>query len=178
MTIIASILALLQATAAPDAADPLAPAREGKLQCTLPDPVKKSCMALSRYVPDGDRRYLNITRSLMGKKPEMILEFKSPTVIEGNAACGIMARSEMDEAIIYVDGIEAPVEVRKPITDSLLAQVEGHLGKKACQRIRRDGDGLVQEVEIDGQPTPENTMRVSWVDPTEGYRLRMGLEPD
>jgi hypothetical protein len=174
----AILLALLQTTTTAADLDPLAPARAGKLQCTLPDPVEKSCMALSRYVLEGEGRYLNITRSLMGENPEMTLEFKSPTVIEGNAACGIMARSEMDEAIVYVDGVEAPAEVRKPITDGMLAYAQRHLGKKACQRIRRVGDGLVQEVEIDGQPTPENTMRVSWVDPAEGYRLRVGLEPD
>lgn len=171
------LLALLQVSTAA-AADPLAPARQGKLQCTLPDPVKKSCMAISRYEPDGERSYLNITQSLISGEPNMMLEFKSPTVIEGDAACGIMDRREMDEAILTASGAPVPSALRKQITDSIIAQVEADLGKKACTRIRREGGVLLQYLEMNGEPRPQHTMRVSLIDPAEGYRLRIGSEPD
>lgn len=172
------VLALLQSGSLPADADPLAPARQGKLQCTLPDPVKKSCMAISRYVPDGERRYLNITRSLISGAPDVILEFRFPTVIEGGAACGIMARSELDEAILTVDGVPASEELRKQVVGSMLPQLEPDFGKRACTRIRDERALLFQYLEIDGEPRPQHRMRVSWVDATEGYRLRIGSEPD
>lgn len=168
------LLALLQATAAPADADPLAPARQGKLQCMAPDRARKACTALNHYVPDGERRYRNTTRALLTLKPLVTLEITVSSTIEGDAYCGTVTRADLEAATVFLGKAEAPDSLRKRVIDATLSSIRSDLGKKACSRVRPDGDLLLQKSEVDGVSRPDLMMRFIWVDPEEGYRLGGG----
>jgi hypothetical protein len=166
------LLALL-ATAAPaqDApVDPLAPAREGKIQCTVPNVEKKTCAAITTYTPTASG-YLNETEMLVSPAPLITARISAPLTIEGDAACGITKAEDFAAAQVMQDGKTWSAEQAKPILDQMMAVLAPYFGKKSCARIKTVNGALVQESDMDGVAQPQFTVPMLWISPADGYRI-------
>lgn len=164
---------LLLAGLALAAQDPLAPARDGKLQCTMPDRVKKTCIAISRYVPLSETHYRNETRLLLSVDPLTVLEMTAPTDIEGGAACGVLRRDYLADARVWIAGKRLPAAAAEPIIAEMARLTTADIGKRICTTTRPVGDMMVQESAVDGVPNPDASLPFIWIGPDEGYMLGM-----
>lgn len=167
---LSGIMMLLAATAA-QTADPLAPAREGKLHCYTPDAGKKTCVALSSFTAGPDGSWRADTTMLLAPAPLTIFTSSSVVTVEGAAMCGPVLREDIMAGTVTMGGIPLPAEQAAPVLEQIAGALSSMIGTKACTTLRPDGDVLVAESTLDGVAAPQLTQRLIWVAPDEGYRV-------
>lgn len=155
--------------ALPQAADSLAPAREGQLQCYSPDVARKTCAALAGYTFATSGEILNQSEVMINPAPLIVMKDETPVVVRDGAVCGPMAG--LDGAVFHIEGAPADAET----TEMIRGQVEAafaEMGTEGCTRYTPQGEGWLAEVAIDGQPRPELNQPGIWVSPSDGYSVR------
>lgn len=165
-------LALTLALAVPapiEAADPLAPARDGKLQCHTPDKARKTCSALAGYTFAADGTIANQAEVMLNPSPLIIMRDEAPVVVRDAAVCGPMVGFE--DAVFTIDGQPADPATAGMIRAQVTAAFS-QLGTEGCTRYSPQGEGWLAEVSIDGQPRAEFNQPVIWVSPSEGYTVQ------
>lgn len=162
------IIAMLAAGQA--APDPLAPAREGKVQCISPNREKKTCIAIASFVltPGG---FESTVRALINPEPAMAMEVRSKGTVEGGATCALIRSEDYAAATLTTNGAPMDEATAGAIRPQIVAAITPMVGKKGCSRDRPEGDLIVSEVTLDGVARPEMTQRLIWVSPSEGYTL-------
>jgi len=163
---------LLLASATPQAAaDPLAPAKAGKLQCTNPNFEKKTCIGLTRYRLLPGRGFESTTTIMVAPQPLITMEVKSSGTIKDGMLCAPVLTSDFEAATFQMDGKPADAAMVAAIRPQVTASIAPLNGKLGCTREIPDGAAAKAEVTIDGVARPEMTQRVLWVSPADGYRL-------
>jgi hypothetical protein len=168
-------LVILLAVAGPatPAADPLAPARAGKIQCIAPNKPKKSCIGLGTYTVRPDGSFDAVMNVIVSPTPRITMETRSTGKVEGDAVCSTVLKQEYAEAKITIDGAPAEEATAQAIRGQIVGAVAPLEGKKACSREVPEGELSRVDVTVDGTARPELTQRVIWVRPDEGYTLGM-----
>jgi hypothetical protein len=164
-------LFLLLAVAAPQSADPLAPAREGKLQCIRPDKAKKTCMGLATYVVRPDGTYDTTVTAMIAPAPLITMKTKSSGKVENGAVCGMIRKADYEAATFEMDGKPVDEATATAIRGQVLGAVAALDGKNGCSRERADGDVLTIDVTVDGTARPELSQKAIWVKADEGYKI-------
>lgn len=154
-------------------ADPLAPAREGKIQCLAPNKEKKSCIGIASYTVLPDGSFDTAARVLIAPMPAIVMETRSSGKKEGDALCSIIRRQDYAGARISIEGAPADAVTGEAIRSQLLSAIATLDGKKACSHIVPEGEVLRIDVTVEGTARPDLTQRAIWVRPDEGYKLGM-----
>ncbi|SFK07321.1 hypothetical protein [Caulobacter sp. UNC279MFTsu5.1] len=167
-----ALLLAVAAQAAPPAvaADPLAPARIGDLQCYGPDPVRKTCRAMGGYSFGADGEILNKAEVLLQNAPPVTMTTVAPVTVRDGAVCGPL--SGVDKAQIAVRGHRLPEPEAAPIRAQLQESMATVLGKEVCTTYRRSGDWWIAEVTMDGVARPDMQDTVLWVPASAGYTVQ------
>lgn len=153
------------------AADPLAPARAGKVQCSVPDIEKKTCMGLTTYTVKPDGNFEAVTILTVSPQPLIIMEVRSTGAVKDGAVCGPILASDFEQATFQMNGRPLDKAMADVIRPQILAAIAPLAGKMGCSRETPDGAVLKAEVTVDGVARPEMTQRVLWVSPADGYRV-------
>ncbi len=164
------LAAAVQAAAAPAAADPLAPARIGDLQCYGADPVRRTCRAMGGYSFAADGQVLNKADVVLQDAPLVTMTTVSPVTLRDGAVCGPL--SGVDKAQIAVRGRRLPEADAAPIRAQLMQSMASMLGKEVCTTYRRSGDWWIAEVTMDGVARPDMSDTLMWVPPSAGYTVQ------
>ncbi len=154
---------------APTAADPLAPARAGKLQCHAPNAAAKSCRSLASYTFAPDGSILNKADVLLAPQMGLIMTVTSPVAVKNGAVCG--ALSGIDKATFVMNGQPTDQATTDAIRQQVGQAMAPMLGKQVCTTYKPDGEGFIASAVIDGQPAPGGDQKVIWVAPTDGYKV-------
>jgi hypothetical protein len=162
---------LILAAASGQTADPLAPAREGKVQCVSPNVEKKTCMAIATYDVRVDGSYDAVTIALISPAPMITMETRSTGKIENGAVCGLIKRDDYANSVFMLDGKPADASVAEAVKAQMLPALASMEGKNGCSRERAEGGLQVAEITLDGVARPELTQRLIWVKPDQGYKL-------
>ncbi len=170
---ILSTLVLLAALAGQSAPAPLAPAREGKLQCYVPDAAKKTCQAIAGYEPQPDGSYRNTAKVLIAPERSISMETVSTVQVKGAAICGVMARADLLAGRVLAGNTPLPKAQADPILERIATALAaaGTLDKETCTTYTPDGTQLKAEVTVDGVARPDFTQPVIWVSPSDGFTL-------
>lgn len=164
------LLVALLATAGAQSADPLAPARAGKIQCIGPNTEKKTCIGTATYVVRPDGSYDVATTIMINPTPLITMETRSSGKVEGGAVCGVVRKADYEAASFTMDGKPADEAVANAIRGQLLAAVAAMDGKNGCSVEKADG---TLEVTLDGAARPDLNQKGRWVSPGEGYKIGM-----
>ncbi|QIG78558.1 hypothetical protein [Stakelama tenebrarum] len=165
------VLSILAALAAPQAADPLAPAREGKMQCYAPDIAAKTCKALAGYELQPDGSYANTALVLLGISPVITMETVTDVIVRDDAVCGYTTEDDLRTATIRVDGAPMTGAPADSFRDQLVSAMSSAIGPEICTRYLPDGDRLRTEITYDGEVGADTAIPVIWVSPEDGYRV-------
>jgi hypothetical protein len=153
------------------AADPLAAARAGKLQCANPNVEKKTCLGLTGYKVKADGSFESTTTVMVAPQPVITMEVKSAGTVRDGALCAPIRTSDFEAASFQMDGKPADPAIASAIRAQIVASIAPLAGKMGCTRESPDGAVSKAEVTIDGVVRPELGQRVLWVRPEDGYRL-------
>jgi hypothetical protein len=164
-------LALLALPATAQTADPLAPAREGRLQCFEPNVAAKTCQSISGYTFQANGVIDNPAQVLINPSPAIIMYITSPVAVRNNAICGPFAAADLQRATFTVGGAAANDADTADIRSALTQQLAPMIGRETCMTLTPDGDGFRAETTIGGTPQPQQTQRVIWIGANDGYRV-------
>ena len=164
-------LALLSSPAAAQTADPLAPAREGRLQCFEPNVAAKTCQSISAYTFQPNGVIDNPAQVLIMPSPVIIMNINSPVTIRNSAVCGPLAAADIQRATFTIDGAAASETDTAAIRNELTQQLAPMIGQETCLTLTPDGAGFRADTTIAGAPQPQQTQHVIWVSANDGYRI-------
>ena len=153
------------------APDPLAPAREGKVQCVSPNREKKTCVAIASFKMRPDGGFESVVRVMVNPAPEIVMETHTIGTVENSLTCNMIRTEDYDAAILTMNGAPMDEAMAGAIRPQITAALAPMAGKKGCSHERPDGDMIVSEVTLDGVAHPEMTQRLIWVSPSAGYSL-------
>lgn len=165
-------LALTLALAGPapvQAADPLAPAREGRLQCHSPDTARKTCAALAGYTFASDGTILNQSEVMVNPSPLIVMRDSEPVYIRDGAVCGRVGGFE--DTVFLINGHPTEAATANMLRQRVVAAFDG-FGTEVCTTYVTEGDALRAEVAVDGQRRTELDQSLIWVSPADGYSVR------
>jgi len=160
----------VQAAAAPAAADPLAPARIGDLQCYGADPVRRTCRAMAGYTFGAGGQILNQAEVVLQASPLVTMRTVSPVTVRDGAVCGPL--SGIDKAQIAVRGRRMAEEDAAPVRAQVAASMADVLGKEVCTTYRRSGEWWIAEVTMDGVARQDMNDTLIWVPASAGYTVQ------
>jgi len=164
------VISFLLAAALQAAADPLAPARIGDLQCYGADPVRKTCRALAGYTFGAGGQILNQAEVMIQDAPVVTMKTVSPVVVRDGAVCGQL--SGVDKAQIAVQGRWLSEDAAAPVRAKLQQSMAPMLGKEVCTTYRRSGGWWIAEVTMDGVAQQNLNDTLLWVPPSAGYTVQ------
>lgn len=168
MITLALTLALAPFAPLQSAADPLAPARDGRLQCHEPDTARKTCAALAGYSFAADGTITNHAEIMLNPSPLIVMRDEQPVVVRDGEVCGPFG--DFADAVFTLDGQPADPSLATMIRGQVAAAFAA-LGTEGCTRYLPQGDGWLAEVIIDGHPRPDLNQPVIWVSPSDGYTV-------
>lgn len=164
------ILAMAMQAAAPAAADPLAPARIGDVQCYGADTVRKTCRAMGGYSFGAGGEILNRAEVILQDAPLVTMTTTSPVTVKDGAVCGPL--SGIDKAQIAFRGRRIPEADAVPIRAQVQRSMADVLGQEVCTTYRRSGDWWIAQVTLNGVARPDMSDTLLWVPPSAGYSVQ------
>ncbi|ANP44682.1 hypothetical protein [Candidatus Viadribacter manganicus] len=164
-------LSLLAGTAHAQTTDVLAPARQGQLQCYEPNVASKTCQSLGGYTFAANGVIDNVAWVLIMPEPVVIMRISSPVVVRNNAICGPLSAADIARATFTIQGAPAGEADTRDIRAGLTEQLAPMLNQESCLTLTADGNGFRADTTIGGVPQPQQTQRVIWIGPNDGYRV-------
>jgi hypothetical protein len=163
------LTALPAVAAAP--ADPLAPARAGKVQCYQPNMIRKTCHSIGAYSFEAGGKIANKAQILIPAQVPLVMTVTSPVVVRGQAVCGALRAQDFATATFTANDQPLTDESTRKLREAVAAAMTSMLGKDVCTTVVGTGDSLRAEASIDGVAKPELTQDMLWVAPADGYRV-------
>jgi len=155
--------------AAPPApvANPLAPAKLGKLMCYSPDQALKTCGAMAAYGFPTDGRILNRAQVVVTPSPYIVMTTLTPVTLRGPAVCGRMEGAA--EASFTIDGKPADEATTTDLRGQIARAFTAYDGVEVCTTYVPFREGFMATVSIGGAPRPDMNQPVIWVELNDGY---------
>lgn len=154
-----------------DAPDPLAPARDGSLQCYSPSTASKTCRAIAGYTFESDGTILNEATVLLSPDNMVIMRTTSPVEIRGDAVCGPLRKDDIKTAAIFMNGRKLEADQANMVRVQVQASMASRFGKEVCTTYTAFKDEFFARVTIDGVNDYDSSDYVRWVKPDEGYKI-------
>ena len=171
------ILAILLAAAAPHApaavsgTDYLANIRAGRLLCSTPDPVTRTCSNIDSYALSADGAVTDTGEALLSSTPLVTLETSSMVHVDGANLCGMLELADLQRGRVRVNGDLLPPD-RNTFAIGKIVEALGSLaGHKICETLREDGGKLIKSGTMEGSDIKVPDKPAAWITPGDGYKV-------
>ena len=154
------------------AADPLAPAFRGQVQCYSPDVARKACRSIGEYAKGPDGRIVNTATVLLSPNPIIVMRSAAPVEVKDGQVCGVIRNEDLTSASFTINGQAADAAAAKSLRDAIAPGFAPMLNREACTRFAPDGGMLKGLVSLDGERRPDLDQSVRWVAPGEGFSVK------
>jgi hypothetical protein len=168
--IIPIMFALIGVAQAPPT-NPLVPALNGKLECTVPDEKRKTCRSLATYRANGDGTYLSTSIVLISPQGPVTIETTSPVMLKSGRVCGTLRNEDFAAAKLRVAGQLLPEAQATPALARVAQAMASVIGKEICAAYVPDGDGFIEKTSVDGVYQASLDQRLTWVGSSDGYSV-------
>jgi hypothetical protein len=154
-------------------ADPLAPARDGKVLCIGADAAAKTCDAIGRYSFEADGAISSETRALISASPVIILVTRTPVYMRGELECSQTAGYADQIVGMEVEGQGVPDGQLAGMRTAIAAQMSAALGEgEMCSIWSPAVDGKVTyTATLNGVDKPEMAGEALWIDADAGWTV-------
>ena len=158
-------------------ADPLAPAREGKIRCIAPDMALKTCQSMVRYTVRGTDGFDAVVTGIVERDPVVLLRYSTFGRADAAGVCSMVRLRDFEPGALMRGGKQLSRADEQVVRLRLLNAVQPLAGKKRCY-LDRPGEAGKREmtavVTIDGVVRPEFQQTAIWVSPEEDFQLGGG----
>lgn len=166
------MISIALALAAATVAEQMAPARQGMLQCQMPDALFKTCASLSKVVEAGPSAYRIETRMLLDPAGPVIATMHSTVKVQGAEICERMNLADLSEATLTSAGKSLPAANAARYLGVMRRGFAALEGKLVCTEIISDDQGTTKVLaRIAGKRMPALDYDMIWVDPADGWTV-------
>lgn len=169
------LISLLLLAAAPTTAqtDPLAPAREGKYMCVVPNKEKKTCVGTTSYKITGNS-YESTTWLFLAPSPLLTMQVQTKGAVTGDQLCETMKLADFQAGTVHLNGQPADDATSGAVKSQIAGAIGPLDGKTICSEFKPAEDGqLLNQVTIDGTVRSDLSQKFIWVSQKDGYTLGM-----
>ena len=165
---------LMMLAANPAASDPLAPAREGKIMCVVPNVEKKTCIGITRYRVATTDRYETTTSLFLAPSPLITMDVRTEGTVKGEEMCETVKLASFQAGTVFLNGQPADEATSGAVKSQMAAALGALDGKRACSVFVPAEDGMIlNQATIDGAPRADLSQKFIWVSEGDGYTLGM-----
>ncbi len=154
-------------------ADPLAPARQGFLECGTVDSVAKTCEEIAQYILRPDGKFDLISQSVLGVDPQIVMTYKSLVFVQNELICSGLVAADFDFATFKVASIQVGSDEALMYRNLMR---EGWLqvaGKTSCMKLIEKDGSIWEEYYLDGVFSKDREpIKMQWVKPEDGFKLK------
>jgi hypothetical protein len=155
-------------------ADPLAGARNGKIECTNFDVMQRTCGAMTSFLwsPNGTitrRSQLRIPGP--NKDTKAVMDVSVSVESRGSSLCSTLHDEDVDRAEFTINGTVATPQDAERLRSSIKDGLRTFIGVDVCTSYTVEGDKLVAHAFANGQDAPNLTRTVLWVPAQDGWHL-------
>lgn len=160
------------ALAAASVAEQMAPARQGMLQCQMPDALFKTCASLSKVVEAGPATYRIETRMLLDPNGPVVATMNSTVHVQGPEICERMKLADLSAAKLTSAGKPLPAANAARYINVMRQGFASLEGKQVCTEIVADEQGATKVLaRIAGKRVPALDYDMIWVEPKDGWTV-------
>ena len=169
------IFAILLAAATPAAAAPqtdyLAAIRAGKLLCSNPDSVRKTCTTIDIITQAADGTLTSTSETLVAPVPPVTLEVSSTVHVDGATNCGVVDLDDLKKGRLRVNGELLPPDRNAVALGQIAEKLSFLAGHKACETLHNEGGQLMKSAMMEGIDTKLPDKPVAWIVAADGYKV-------
>lgn len=166
------MISLALALAAASVAEQMAPAKQGLLQCQLPNDIMKTCFSLSKVVSAGPSSYVMDSEMLVDPENSVTASLRSTVSVRGSEICDVVRPAEAAAAKFAAEGRPLPAADAAKYRAKLKLMLNALAGRTICTRIVANDEGwLTVEGKIDGKRVPEVDYDLMWVKREDGWKV-------
>ena len=166
------MLGLALVMAAASVADQMAPAKQGMVQCHMPDVLFKTCTALSKVWQVGPDSYRFESEIAIDPDGPVVVTERNTVRVQGTQSCETVRLTEIDGWPVRIAGTPASPAQAARIRATLKRKYAPIGGKLVCSTIV-PGEQQMETVEtsIGGKRTPALDYAMKWVSPKDGWTV-------
>lgn len=162
-------LALLAPLQGDAVADPLAPAKTGRIRCVDPDRAARTCGTIVRYSLRGDGAFDALVTGIVNRDPLIVIEYTTFGQVRDGAVCSRIRPADFNAGKLSSSGAPLSPALELSTRSKLMVALQPLAGHERCYRDTPSGDELSVNVTIDGLLRPEMGQSAIWVMPEDGY---------
>lgn len=151
--------------------DILAQSKSGKVLCSNPDAATKSCSSITTFSTSVEGAVTETTEILLTPDQPLTVTMSTGSQVVGGSYCGVMTMDELRRGQVRLSGQALPADRNALVLQRLEASMGPLAGKKACDVIRVENNGLVKYGQIEGVELKLPRKPVMWVSPDDGYKV-------
>lgn len=161
-------LALLAPVQGDAVADPLAPAKAGRIRCVDPDRANRTCGTIVHYTLRGDGAFDALVTGVVNRDPLIVLEYSTYGVVKDGAVCSRIRPADFNAGRLTTNGTALSPTLETNTRAKLLEALQPLAGHERCYRDSSAGE-LTVNVTIDGLLRSDMSQTAIWVLPEDGY---------
>jgi hypothetical protein len=152
---------------------PLAPARDGLVQCYEPNVEQKTCQSIASYRFETNGRILNKAETVLGDNPRIVLIAEAEVYVRDGAECSSESVSPDHILSVEVDGLALSGDDLAGISQVIATAINEEVGEgEFCSTYHHKPDGsMTALVTVSEQPRADLSAVVRWVRREDGWRL-------
>jgi len=162
---------VLADAAVPPAADPLAPAKSGMVQCYEPDRVSRTCRSIAAYRRESDGGWINTATILPDPTQPLTMDIETPVTLRDGAVCGTVRREQALAAKLRYFDRPVPADHALPLLVQITDAMGSAINREICTIYVPVAAGFVARARITGSAAVFPDQRVIWVRPDAGFRV-------
>ena len=166
------MLSIVAAITVATVAEQLSPAKEGMVECQIPNLQAKTCVSLSEVRQLGPSTYSFDTEILVDTAGPVTAMMHSEVFVKGSEVCQTMTGEEPAGATFLSGGHQLSASETAPYLTKLSASFAPLAGHTICTQNDSSADGVVTVIgTIDGNRVPPADYPMKWVKRSDGWRV-------
>ena len=166
------MLSIALVLAAASAAEQLAPAKQGKIQCLAPIESTKTCDSLTKVTEVAPGRYTYDSESLLDADGPVIVSEHGTATVQGNRFCETVRVADANRLSFKVSGVPANAAQTARYRSLYRQKMALIAGQTLCSSIGPEEDGFHEvQAYLGTRAVPGLNYSMKWVGPNDGWKV-------
>jgi len=158
--------------AAASVAEQMAPAKQGMLQCQMPDVFFKTCFSLSKVYQTGPSTWVFDTQIVVDPQSPVIASIKETASVRGSEICKAANAIDVSKFTFSLEGRPIPAGESAKYRAKLRKYYEAFAKKMICtQVVPSEQDMEMVQVTVNGKRFPAGDYAMKWVSLKDGWKV-------
>jgi len=166
------MLSIALVLTAANVTEQMAPAKQGMLQCQMPDVLFKTCFSLSKVYQNGPSTWVFDTQMVVDLQSSVIASIKDTVFVRGTEVCKAASAIDVSKFTFSLEGRSLPSAEAAKYREKLRRFYAAFGGKMICTEVVPNEQGMdMVHTTVDGKRFPAGDYAMKWVSPKDGWTV-------